>query len=285
MSWYTATLLATLTYGVLQGLQKIAATRSLSLPRILLGSAFTVSALAFGATLLTGEQADDGRLFAFAGLNSLLFSAGSLLMLFALRRAPAALVLPVNKLDTLLVVLVGAVVFGERPAGLQWAGAALGLAVVGVLSAPEPGQARGATGSLRGLLLAAGAAFCFAGSMTVSKVAASAAPRLAFVASSYAFTALLALVALRLGPPDDPRLERRALAWGAIIGVLNFVGYLLILDAFARGPLALIQPVFASSMLIAIWISRRALGERISRRQALALVLSLGSVLLIRLGG
>jgi len=58
----------------------------------------------------------------------------------------------------------------------------------------------------------------------------------------------------------------------------------LLLHAFTRGPMALIQPLFASSMLLAILLAGRVLGERLTLRQVVALGLSLGAAVLIKLG-
>ncbi len=69
-----------------------------------------------------------------------------------------------------------------------------------------------------------------------------------------------------------------------IIGILNLAGYYLVLMAFSRGPLPLIQGVFATSFLIPIVLSVLVLNERFDRRKAAIVSLALLSLLLIKLG-
>ncbi|MGI5865122.1 MAG: DMT family transporter [Myxococcales bacterium] len=287
MGWFGSALLATLLYGFMQAIQKLAASRGLSPMRLVFAAGLVVSLLAGGAMVATGAPVGwSGPTLVYAGLNSLFFTTGSALLLRALKRASAAVALPVNKLDAVLVVAIGALAFGERPTPIQWLGVLFGLAVVVVLTGPERGGEQGSKSraDLAGVALAAGAALCFAGSMTVGRLAARAGPVLPFVASTYACTALLALGASRLVGSDRAGSRLDAWRYGAAIGVLNFAGYLLILRAFAQGPMALIQPLFASSMLVAVGLSAWALRERIAWRHALAVGLSLGAALLIRIG-
>jgi len=282
MAWLTATLLATLCYGLLQGLQKIAVGRGLSPALLLLASATTVSLFA-SVGALVADARPGLELVPYAVGNGALFGTGSLLLLRALGASPAAVVLPVHKLDALLVIGIGALVFGERPTLLQWAGAGMGLLVIALLVLPE-GRADRGRAPWPGVSLAVGAALCFAGSMTVGKLASTAVPRLPFVAGSYLVTAACAALALLRERSRAAPQARRGWSCGAVLGALNFLGYLLILEAFAGGPLALIQPLFATSMLIGVQLSRRVLGEQVSMRQGLALGCALAALVLIRLG-
>jgi drug/metabolite transporter (DMT)-like permease len=289
MGWFGATLAATLIYGVLQAIQKIAASRGAAPLRLVHYSAVTVASLGLAAVLLGGGWPQLApSTWIHAALNSVLFTAGSTLMLASLGRAPAAVALPVSKLDAVFVVAIGALAFEERPTGLQWLGVGAGLAVVAILTVPSRGRVAGRRPEWKAISFAVGAAACFAASMTVGRLAARGGPLLPFVTISYAFTALLSLLAARIGPGAAPGRSAGTAApvwrYGVAIGALNFAGYLLILRAFALGPMALIQPLFASSMLLAVAISGRALGERLAARHVAAIGCSLVAIALIRLG-
>ncbi len=287
MGWFEAALLATLLYGLMQTFQKLAAARGLSPLQIVFSAGLTVSLLAGSAMLASGGPvAWSGATLTYAVLNSVFFTAGSILLLFALKRASAAVALPVNKLDAVLVVAIGALAFDERPTPIQWVGALLGLAVIAVLTWPRRGAEPSAKSraDLAGIGLAAAAAVCFAGSMTVGRIASRSGPVLPFVFATYACTALLGLGAWRLADSERRCSRLDACRYGAAIGALNFVGYLLILRAFAQGPMALIQPLLASSMLIAVGLSTWLLREPIAWRHAAAVGLSLAAALLIRVG-
>lgn len=291
LDWFSATLLATACYGCMQASQKIAASRGHRPAALLLGAGLVASGVAaLGALLYPPSLPVGPAVLGYAAANALLFSSGSLLLLLALARAPAAVVLPVHKLDSLLVVLVGVLVFANRPAPLQWLGIACGLGVVVVLTLPSSGAASSERrAGLLGVGLAGLAAICFAGSMTVGKLASVAVPRLPYVAVSYALTAsygLAVLLVQRSRKPEEtaPLAPVSSLAWGALAGLLNVIGYLCLLEAFSAGPIALVQGVFASSLLIAVLLAALVTRERPRPRELLAMGLSLAALLLIRLG-
>jgi drug/metabolite transporter (DMT)-like permease len=268
----------------MQSAQKLAAARGLSASRLVLVSALTVASLGAAATTARGAWvAVDLMLVGLAAANAAFYTSGTVLLLRALRRSSTAAVLPLMKLDGLLVVAIGALAFAERPTPLQWVGALLGLGVVAALTWPARGAGDGRP-ELHAVASALGAACSFAGSMTIGRLAARSGEKLPYVAISYAITALLALAVGALTRPEGGQ-TRAALPWGAVIGALNFVGYLLLLHSFAHGPMTLVQSIFASSMLVAVAVSSRLLREKLTRRHAVALSLSLGAVVLIRLGG
>lgn len=286
MEWFSAALAATLAYGLMQAVQKLAASKGIAPLRLVFASGATVSLLAVAALLIEGARpALPAQTLAYVAANSVLFTAASLLLLFALRRVPAAVALPVHKTDAVLVIAAGALAFGERPSVVQWLGVATGLAVVASLTWPQRRQEGGAAKvDLKGVALAAGAAVCTAGSMTVGRLAARAGPVLPFVAATYALTALLAFGGLRLLRVREEGGTGGAWRHGAVIGALNFVGYLFLLRAFAQGPMALVQAIFASSMLLAVGLTAWRLREPLTLRHAAALACSLGAAVLIRVG-
>ena len=69
---------------------------------------------------------------------------------------------------------------------------------------------------------------------------------------------------------------------GITIGLLNIAGYYLVLTAWSRGPLSLIQGILSTTMIITILLSRIAYRERFNWKNILAVILSLLAVLLIK---
>lgn len=80
----------------------------------------------------------------------------------------------------------------------------------------------------------------------------------------------------------DSRHVRRAIMFGSGIGTLNFAGYLLILQAFAGGPLALIQGISSTSFVIPIILSALVFGEKLDARRGVVVALAVVSVVLQR---
>jgi uncharacterized membrane protein len=62
---------------------------------------------------------------------------------------------------------------------------------------------------------------------------------------------------------------------------MNFLGYFLVLSAFAKGPMSAIQPIFAMSVVIPIVLSRIFYKEKLNFYRSVALILSVISIILI----
>ncbi|MCF6334733.1 MAG: EamA family transporter, partial [Spirochaetales bacterium] len=65
---------------------------------------------------------------------------------------------------------------------------------------------------------------------------------------------------------------------------LNFAGYILVLKAFAAGSISLVQPIFALSILIPIFLSAFIYKEKVTLIRIWSIGLSLAAVLLIKNG-
>lgn len=286
--WLVYTLIATLLYGVMNFVNKVAVERGYSAPVMVAVSAATVSTGCLLALLLRGTMpAEAGLLIFFACLNGFFYGSGHLAKLAALRRAPAGVVFPLDKFNVLFVIVIGVLWFGDRPTGMQAAGMVLAVAVLVLLARQEPGERK--TAHAVGVLLALLAAGCTALSMTAGKLAAERVDKTGYMFVSYTlvFGYALLLARLRLSRPAlrAALTDRRQVAAGMLIGLLNGVGYYCILHAFAAYQLALIQPVFALSILIPIILSAMVYHEHLNTRRWVAIVLALLAVILIKAGG
>jgi drug/metabolite transporter (DMT)-like permease len=289
--WIIYTLLATLLYGVLNFLFKAAAERGHDPDGLVNIVGLTVAILAFGtllATTGTPATALTRDMLVYAFFNGLFFALGSLSKMAALKRAPAAVVFPLNRLNTVGVMLIGILFFAEAPRPLQWLGIAAGLGVLGlIVFEPRGGfSAARRAANKAGIALAAASAFFTALSMTVGKLLAeSPENRLAYIGASYTLVFLFTLgrqtASRRRGNAPAIRPGRERLLFGGAIGGLNFAGYFLVLQAFGSGPISLSQAIFSSSILIPILLSRWLYHERFTPARTAALALAVLSVVLI----
>lgn len=292
-SWFIYTLLATLLYGVLNFLYKAAAERGHDADGLVNIVGLTVAGLAFGSLLATTPRplaAITVPVLGYALFNGLFFALGALAKVGALKRAPAAVVFPLYRLNSVGVMMIGFVFFREVPRPVQVLGVLAGLGALGVVALESRTGPAGARGAVRagGILLALAGALCTALSMTVGKLLAdTSANRLAYIAVSYSLVFLFtwsrdAWRRRRLGWLPH-RFGRGMALFGAAIGALNFIGYFLVLQAFGSGPISLSQAIFGSSILIPVLLSRVVYREKISRPQLAAIGLALLSMVLIGL--
>jgi len=284
-AWLLHSLTAALLYGVMNFLYKVGAERRYVNSALVLTAAATVALAA--ATTLVVAGTGFGRLgpaVPFALANGTLFAFGALSIIRALELAPASVVFPVNKSNVLFVILIGLLVFQETPTGSQWLGIGASLAVLVLLSTEQLGQTGGP--DLRGIGFALAAAVCTSFSMTTGKLATTRVDRTSYILLSYTIVVLVALVTfLRRTPPGQRKAAFRrpgVLLVGSSIGLLNYLGYKLILAAFAAGSMSLIQPVLALSILIPIALAILVYREKLTRLRVVCVGLTLISILLIQ---
>ena len=280
-----------LLYGVLNFLFKMAAEHGCDADGLVGVMGLSVAGLAFG-TLLIKEAAPwevfTRPVWIYAFFNGLCFALSTLAKVGALKRAPAATVFTLDRLNSLAVLAIGFLFFQETARPMQIAGITTGLGVLGLVTIDQRGHVTGAGGRVRlaGILLALGSAGFTALTLTVGKLLAeSSANRIAYIGVSYALVFVFTLgrrQVTRTGGQQTRRLCNRKMAlFGLAIGGLNFAGYFLLLQAFGGGPLSLAQAVFSCSLIIPILLSRLFYGERMSLLQVAAIALAILSVVLI----
>ncbi len=284
-------LAGTLLYGVLNFLFKVAAEKGYKADLLVNIVGLTVSVLAFGTLVFT--TADPLTTFTrpvltYAVFNGIFFALGSLAKFGALKNAPAAIVFPLNRLNTVLVMLVGFLFFHEAPRPMQIVGMVMGIGVLVMITLEQRHhfKSSGDRVILLGVLFAVGSAIFTALSMTVGKLLAeSPSNRLAYICVSYALVFFFTF--------GKQSVKQRGLKWlpqllngpmllyGASIGLLNFVGYFLVLQAFGSGPISLSQAIFSSSILIPILLSRIFYHEKLTPMRMAAIALAILSVVFI----
>jgi drug/metabolite transporter (DMT)-like permease len=289
--WLTYSLFATLFYGMLNFLYKVAAEKKYLNQAVILISASTVVVSA-AVTIIVSTKISGNDFpniipaIPYALVNGTLFAIGALAKFKALTLAPASVVFPVNKSNVLFVIIIGILFFNESPTISQWAGIGTSLLVL-ILISSEQFKISGSH-TLKGIFFAVFAALCTSFSMTAGKLASVSVDRNSYILLSYSIVALISLIGyLRL---TNKEVKSRTFSRpgifviGGIIGVLNFAGYGLVLKAFAAGSMSLIQPIFTLSILIPIFLSAAIYKEKLTVIRILSIGLSLAAVLLIKNG-
>jgi drug/metabolite transporter (DMT)-like permease len=247
-------------------------------------------------TLLTGRPiGEDLALGSAAGVvGGLAIGA----FYFALSQGSMSVVAPVSAVTSAVVPVVAGLVLGESPGALQWAGVALALPAILLISregtadpesqADEPVVERATPEENRTALLAglgAGVGFgLFVVLITRTSAASGIWPLVASrSASAVALGVVLALGGtIRLGSlAASAGLRRTGLQLAVVAGVLDASSNVLILEAGRRGMLVLVGVIGAMYPASTIVLARVVLGERLQRHQLGGLALAVLAVVLI----
>ncbi len=285
--WLTYSLFATLFYGMLNFLYKVAAEKKYLNQAVILISASSVVISAAVVILFNGTGFSEFiPALPYAIANGTLFAIGALSKFKALTLAPASVVFPVNKSNVLFVIIIGILFFDESPKINQWAGIGTSILVL-ILISSEQFKISGSH-TLKGIFFAVFAALCTSFSMTAGKLASVNVDRNSYILLSYTIVALISLFGyLRRTKKNEKSATFKRpgiFLIGSIIGVLNFAGYGLVLKAFAAGSMSLVQPIFTLSILIPIFLSAAIYKEKLTLIRILSIGLSLAAVILIKNG-
>jgi len=290
MNWFTYALGATFIYGVINFLYKVGAEcgfRSFHLVNI---QSVTVAVLAFAFLILSGSQFPDaGTVLFYAGINSFFWALGTSCKISAMKHIPANVAMPLNKLNSVFVMLIGIIFFADKPSLRQSAGMILAVITLIMLSKKTDAvkTARdNAKSHKRGVIYILIAAVAIALSMTTGKLAAMNVEKLPYIFLSYLMAALYTFAArkffFRSEKPLPSNKKIKLVLLGITLGGLNITGYYMMLKAWSTGPLSLVQGIVSLTMVISIILSAAAYKEKFTPRIAVALTLSILAAFLIK---
>ncbi|MGM0442121.1 MAG: EamA family transporter [Elusimicrobiota bacterium] len=290
MTWFVYVLLATIIYGTINVLYKLGTRRNYSGLKLLHFQALSVSLISLAFLIFTGNLTVEigalKYLFLFAALNSFFFAAGTVLKITALRYIPVNIAMPLDKLNTAFVILIGVVFLGERPTGQQYLGMLLAFFTVMLLStAGKEKSDKRKELKTKGIIIIITAALVVSFSITVGKLASTRVPKINYIFLSYSFVFVYTYLTKRylISPaPVYEDIKPGIIGLGVVIGLLNFSGYYMILKAWELGPLSLVQGIFSLAMIVSIILARIFYKEKFTHKIILAIITSFISVLLIK---
>jgi drug/metabolite transporter (DMT)-like permease len=267
---------ASLCWGVADFLGGLASRR---LPVLgVLAVTFPVGALgAVVAVLVFRPDRPDGEALALAALAGLFGLAGLAALYRGLAVGAMSVVAPLSATAPLVPVVVG-VARGERPGAWQWAGIALALVGIVLLSREPGGTSRVAAGATLGVVAAAGFGLFF-----VTLDAASDEGAL-WSALSLRLAGAAVVVALALVlRPRLPRTPRDA-APLVVVGLLDLSANALFAAASSRGLVSLVSVLASLYPAVVVGLAMLTLGERLTRPRAAGAVAALAGAAFISAG-
>jgi len=211
-----------------------------------------------------------------AGLGS---GAGTAFLYRGLATGRMGVVAPVSAVGAVLVPLAVGLLAGERPDVLAWAGIAVALPGIWLVSRDEPQdqapEAGGANGLLDGILAGVSFGVLFA---ALGQVPADAG-YWPLVANQAVSMVSLVVVAAVLG--GDVRVRHRAELWGLVPGVLATLAVLFFLLATHEGLLSLAAVITSLYPAFTVLLAIVVLREHVHRTQALGLVLCAATIVCV----
>lgn len=285
MSWYLLSVAVLVLFGLQKFLYKVSAERDYNTAVTTLSFMGTVAFLSISAFLFVeGAISDLGFLLSISALNAVIFLTTTISRIEALKHVPVSVAYPIIRSKIVPVILFGVLWFGEAISPMQSIGILLALAIPLILR-KESGSETPNGASRKGLALVGLALVAGAGASIISKFAAVSVNKLAFIGVSYTLNTAVALgISDRFEPDGASGRSRDALLLGGVIGVLNFSGFYLLLEALSTGPLSLISTITNLSFVLPIALSIGIYGEDLSSKRVLGILLAVAAVAVIRLG-
>ncbi len=291
MNWFLFTISATIIYGIINFMYKVAAVHKLPSYKIVNRSALTVSLLSLIIIIITkSEFANFKQILFFALINSTFFGLGSIVKIQSLKKIPSSFAFPITKLNAAFLIIYALIIFNDKPSVNQWIGIFISFAILAYISFNIQREKLGTRDKRTqriGILLALLAAFSTSISMLAGKFASTEVPKLNFIFVSYSLVAIYTFVInktiFKKVQKSSKKTNKKIILFGTIIGILNFVGYFCMLSAFAMGKLSLIQGITSNSFIIPIILAIIVFKEKFTYKSAIVVILAIISILLIKL--
>lgn len=273
-------LLSALCYGASDFTAGVGGRRSDAAAVTAIAQPFGLIAAAVALVALAGRSPTAHALWwgALSGVGS---SVGTVSLYRGLTIARMSVVAPLSAVLNAALPALAGLLLGEHLTGLAWAGIAVALPAVTLVSRQgDDRQGSRRAGILTGLIAGTGFALLFI-ALDRAGTAAGAWPLLP--GQAVAMVIVLAWAALARNRPDRkawPRAWRTGMAAGVLAGIAN----LLYLAATGAGQLAVVAVVTALYPAVTILLARLTLHERWSRLQITGLVTSAVAVAAISIG-
>ena len=286
MTWYGLALVALVLYGVQNFLYKVSAEKKCNAAWVMVAVAATTGILGMVFFFLSGETVVDISLLLWLSfIASAIFLISRIALIEALKNMSSSVVYPIARLSTVLVVLFALFYFRESLSLFQAGGIGLAVAVLLILTKHNR-QERAKHPNFRlGVILAIATLFSVAAAGIITKFAAISFENFfAFIALSGIFGVIFAFgLTNKLQSGKEDTNHRNAILIGGIAGLLNFIGFYILLQALAIGPLSIIAAIHSMSFVIAILLALLIYKEKLTRRRLVGIGFTVLALILLRI--
>ena len=283
MNWAILALISLFAFGIQNFLYKVSAEKKCNSAWTTFSFMATVAILSGILFFVRGESVDNLYfLLVLCLINAIAFFSTTITRIESLKHIAVSVALPIIRTALAIVVLVGIFYFNETPTFLQWLGILLAFLVIWVLAKQENKKKVFEKNFKLGIILAIIAMITVAASSVIAKIASTSVNKLAFIAVAYAYNVVFSLgIQKRLQTQKENPVHTNALIIGFFIGVLNFIAFYTVLNAYAIGPLSLVQPMISLGFIIPILLSIIIYKEKLTSRRIAGIALAIGAVILL----
>jgi len=305
VTWYIYGLAAFLCYGLQSFFYKVAAKRNCNSTHILFSFMTTVAVLGTILLLLTGKLPENySYLILLSFLNAFSFLVVTFSTIEALKYFPTNTFFPAIRTNVVLVVLFSLVYFNDSLTPTQIAALLLSIPVIFLLLTKSERDLLSGRGLKKGAPFVITALVGSAFVTIVVKLGADLNTPFWFITLSYGMNVFFSLGLVktplfqknRSGSPKRCSwasregkggralmgiFDRGSVIMGIEIGLVNFLGFVALLNALARGPLSLIAALVSLSFVVAIVLSWIFYKEQMTRIRAVVVALAVAACILL----
>lgn len=286
MNWFLLTVVCFFLYGIQRFLYKVSAERNCNTALTTLSFMGTVALLSSVFWFGSDETLQNTTwLLALAAINSLTFFIDTVVTIEALRYLPTTIVYPLTRMNTVLVVVFSLLYFKDSLNGYQGTGIVLAIGVILTLTRFSAEERKENRNFRKGFLLIGLAILSGAVAAVSSKFAAVYTNSMAFIALTYTLSMLFSLGLQK--PFEKGGASRRygeALLIGLVVGLINFVAFVALLQALKTGPLSIIVPVVGMNFVLANILAVIFYREKLTLVKTVGILMAVLSLLLMKLG-
>lgn len=257
-----------------------------------------VMAVIFGGALVVKEIAHldfhrMGTTPLLGMVNGFFYVSAFLFLQLSIRKNGATVSASMSHMGLLIPVLLSIVLFREYPGSTQWGGVILAVASLTVVSIPTGGFAVGKRSRAIGASSAEGTSYrwllipmlvCSGMADTMSKVFEAFCPHELedfFISITFAMALVLCILAYFF---SHEHMNRVDLVCGMLLGISNYLSTKFLIRAIYDIPAFISYIVFGLGVALFInGINWTVLHEKLTRRDYIGMVLSMGAIVLLNL--
>lgn len=285
MNWFLLSIIATSAFGIQSFLYKSAVVKGCNKFLVTLTFMATVELLALISFLYQGAHISQLLFTIILGfLFASFFWLKTLGQLKALEYLPTSKVFPITSSSVALTVIYALVLLKETITFIQLFGI-LSIVLAVVLINRESKTRSDYHEKKTGFLISFLVVLPAAAMEITNKYAALRTDISFFIVVTYLFSILISsgsYLATRKANEISKNTVWDSIKFGLLIGIINFIGYISSLFSFKTGPLSLIAPILALSVVITVILAKIIHKEELSIRQFGLVLLSVFGIILLR---
>lgn len=290
MSWFVFSILAALFWGFENFLYKTSAKRNYNSAKITAIFGLTVTMLSTLLFFVSGEKLINIRYLLIIGfLNAVVFFVSLITRFEALKKVTISIFYPINRTGSLLLMVIFSyTLLHQNLSPMQLVGLVVALITIYLLSANK--NLNGSHSLLKsGLVLTLiSTIFAALGNLTLEYVSDNVGTY-AFTSVAYGFSVIFSYILGQFmknnhqAEADNSKDKVGIYVIGTLIGVLNFAGLILFIEALKTGPFSIVGAITNFSLLITLSLAMFFYKERPTVKQVLGIFLAFLSLFLFRI--